>query len=458
MTGNEHNHILHGPRTLSWHRRVWNLLTERPAYLFVTSFASAILVGAGLLALPVACSQGRLSLIDALFTSTSAVCVTGLIVVDTGSVLSTFGEVVLLLLIQMGGLGVMTITTFLALVIGGDLGLRGEFAIREMVREERCRSAIRLLRFIVLVTLLIEGVGFLCLWPAYISAGTNAGRAAYLALFHSVSAFCNAGFSLHSDSLCGFADTPAIPLVVSALVILGGLGFGVLYSSYAVLRHGRRNSFHATQVLWCTLALVALGTALLAGIEAIPGAGGHGLSLLDAFFQSVTARTAGFNTVDIATLSTPSQEVLMGLMFIGAAPGSTGGGVKVTTLLVLIAVVATVIRGRDDVVLARRRLAFETISQAMALVLLGALLIAGAFLLLLISETASPRVLLFETVSAFGTVGLSLGATAHLSVPGKLVIVAVMFAGRVGILTFLLLLRPRRRSRLRHPLAELVVG
>ena len=148
----------------------------------------------------------------------------------------------------------------------------------------------------------------------------------------------------------------------------------------------------------------------------------------------------------------------MGLMFIGAAPGSTGGGVKVTTLLVLIAVVATVIRGRDDVVLARRRLAFETISQAMALVLLGALLIAGAFLLLLISETASPRVLLFETVSAFGTVGLSLGATAHLSVPGKLVIVAVMFAGRVGILTFLLLLRPRRRSRLRHPLAELVVG
>lgn len=456
------NHVLIEPHGDSWHRRAWDLLTERPAFLLVVSFAGAIVFGAVLLALPASSSGRPLSPVDALFTATSAVCVTGLIVVDTGSALSPFGEIVVLLLIQAGGLGIMTITTFLALIVGGDLGLRGEFAIREMVREERCRSAMRLLRFIVVVTLIIECVGALCLWPAYIAMGNPREQALYLAVFHSISAFCNAGFSLHADSLSGFRSMPAIPLVVSALIILGGLGFGVLYSTYAVLRHRARNSFHAKQVLWCTLGLLVLGFVLLLGLEAVSfetGDGAERLSLLDAFFQSVSARTAGFNTVDIARLSVPSQEVLMGLMFFGAAPGSTGGGVKITTLMVLVAVVLAVVRGRGEVVLSNRRIVFETVSQAITLVVLGALLIGLAFLLLLITETGtSPRVLLFEAVSAFGTVGLSLGATSQLSLPGRLVIIALMFIGRVGILTLLLLLRPRRASQLRHPAAELVVG
>lgn len=462
MMPDNDKHVLVGPHDDSWRRSAWNWLTKRPAFLLVVSFASAIAFGTVLLALPASSSGRPLAPIDALFTATSAVCVTGLIVVDTGGALSQFGEVVVLLLLQAGGLGIMTITTFLALIVGGDLGLRGEFAIREVVREERCRSAMRLLKFIVAVTLTVEFVGALSLLPAYIAMGTPWEQALYLAVFHSISAFCNAGFSLHADSLCGFRSMPAIPLIVSALVILGGLGFGVLYSTYAVVRHRFRNSFHAKQVLGCTLGLLIIGFVLLLGLEAISSARGgeaERLSLLDAFFQSVTARTAGFNTVEIARLSPSSQEVLMGLMFIGAAPGSTGGGVKVTTLMVLVAVVLAVVRGRDEVVLANRRIAFETVSKAIALVVLGMLLIGLAFVVLLITEAGmSPRALLFEAVSAFGTVGLSMGATSQLSLTGKLVIIALMFIGRVGILTLLLLLHPRRLSQLRHPLAELVVG
>ena len=441
---------------------LWFYLTQRPGALLACSFVSVIAVGTVLLTLPGAtASPAGLAFGDALFTSTSATCVTGLIVVDTGSDLSLLGQLVVLAQIQVGGLGLMTLSTFVALLLGHNIGLREEFAVKTAIGEQGSRRAFRLLKFIVVATVVLEliGAGFLA-WR-FRQLGYPLAEALYQGLFHSVSAFCNAGFSLFPDSLTGFAHAPAIPLAVSVLFVVGGLGFGVLYMAVTFMRRPRGGSnAHVKMVLWASAVLTVGGAAALWFLEYNNAFAemGMGESWLHAWFQAVTPRTAGFNTMDLRALTPASHLVIMVLMFIGAAPGSTGGGVKVTTLVVLVLVIRTVLTGREDVTFAGRSVQPSTVRNATALVGLALLTVMGATAFLLIGQTPAPGALIFEAVSAFGTVGLSLGATPDLNAAGKLCIIVLMFIGRVGPLTLLIMMRPSGRSRVRYPQADVMVG
>ncbi|MBT7161894.1 MAG: hypothetical protein HN904_03895 [Victivallales bacterium] len=442
---------------------LWHHLTDSPAQLLVLSFAAVILVGTLLLTLPVSTAAERgLSTINAFFTATSATCVTGLIVVDTGTAFSHFGQLVVLTLIQIGGLGIMTISVFAALALGRRVGLRSEFAVGEMIGEERNRMARRLLYFIVLVTLAIECTGALALaygFRAY--RGYGLLKSLYYGVFHSVSAFCNAGFALFQDSFVGFAHIPFFPLALSVLITLGGLGFGVLYTLFR-LPGSRRASYgpHVKLVLVTSAVLTLGGTLLFLAIERNHSLAGMSArdSLVNAWFQSVTARTAGFNTVDIGQFAPASNLIMNLLMFVGAAPGSTGGGIKVTTLVVLVLLLRSVLNGREEVVAFGRRIEETTVRKATALVCLSGLAVVCAATILLLSQPIATTEILFETVSAFGTVGLSIGATGKLNGLGKAVVILLMFIGRVGPLTLLVMMRPRRRTSVDYPAARVMVG
>jgi len=440
---------------------LWYYLTDRPANLLVATFASAIFLGTILLTLPRASRlAGGLPFIDAFFTAASATCVTGLTVLDTGRDFTLFGQILILTMIQVGGLGIMTLSTFLALLLGRNVGLRGEFAVREMIGEGRSRTALRLVQFIVAFTFVVELIGASVLAPLFHSHGLPWRRSLYYAVFHSVSAFCNAGFGLEGRNLEGMAGTPGILIAISLLIILGGLGFGVLF---ALFRFGRQQGLggsHVRLVVLTSLALCVLGTVLLWAIER-PRAWAMmtpGQSVLHAWFQSVSARTAGFNSVPLAALSAPSHLILMILMFIGVAPGSTGGGIKVTTLVVLLVVVRAVIRGGDPV-FAGRRFAPGTVLNAVALVTIAAFLVLAVGTFLLVTQPSlGAEALCFEAVSAFGTVGMSLGCTAQLSAFGKIGIILLMFIGRVGPLALLMMVRPAAKSRVDYPAENIMIG
>jgi trk system potassium uptake protein TrkH len=441
--------------------RFWRYLLERPAHLLVSSFAIVIVIGSLLLALPAVTPDGQgLPAIDALFTATSATCVTGLIVVDTGSDLTLTGQLSVLVLIQIGGLGIMTISTFMALLLGRSIGLRTEFAVKEMIGEKRTHSARRLLAFIVLLTATVELVGAVTLSLLFRGRGMPWTRSVYCGVFHSVSAFCNAGFSLFSDSLVSQSDSPLIPLTVSALIIVGGLGFAVLSSVLTALWKRRSLGPYAAVVLQLTGLLLVLGTVLIWWVERSRSMAGFSpaASWLHAWFQSVTTRTAGFNTVAIEGLAPATLMLMLALMFIGAAPGSTAGGIKVTTLAVILLAVRAVVTGRDHIVLRGWRLCPRTVLNALALVFIGAFAVGAVSTVLLLSQEGEPLGLVFEAVSAFGTVGLSTGVTPVLTTLGKVCIVLLMFMGRVGLLTLLLTLRPRQESSIAHPQMDLAIG
>ena len=442
-------------------KQLWDYMLGRPAFLLLSSFAATILAGTLLLWLPFATpAEDGLSLIDALFTSTSAVCVTGLIVVDTGTQLSLFGQVVVVGLIQVGGLGIITISTFIALAIGANLGLRGEFAVQETMGEARSRSALHLIRFVITGTFLVELVGVVVLTLLFNMWGFGPAEALYQAVFHTVSAFCNAGFSLFHDSMVRFDSMPAIPLTISLLFIFGGLGFSVLLAIFYSLLYRERFPYYPRIVLIATFVLIVSGTAMIWALEY-----NHAFqdmpmetSLLHSFFQAVTPRTAGFNTFPIHEMSTGSLVVIIFLMFVGAGPGSTAGGVKITTAVVLASVVWAVIRGRSRVVLSGRRISETMVYDAVALVGCSLLVVMAVFAFLSAIEPHPPIELLFESFSAFGTVGLSMGVTAELSSLGKVAITLLMYIGRVGPLTFLVLVRPTRQVQIDYPEAKMIIG
>jgi trk system potassium uptake protein TrkH len=356
----------------------------------------------------------------------------------------------------------MTISTFVALLMGQNLGLRGEFAIGEMMGERRSRSALRLVRFIVLSTMVAETLGALVLTGSFLRQGRPLATAAGLGVFHSVSAFCNAGFSTFGDNLAGSANArPAILLPVSLLIILGGLGFSVIYAVFRRLRHAEPLSLHARIVLAMTAALLGGGAIFFWLLERNHGlrATTLPLSWLHAWFQSVTTRTAGFNSVDITALSPITQITMILLMYIGAAPGSTAGGIKVTTAAVLLLLVRSLVRRETGLVAGGRKITLATVQQAAGLLVLSLAVITGAWLLLLWTERQPALPLLFEAVSAFGTVGLSLNVTPTLTGGGKLVVVLLMFTGRVGLLTLLMMIRPEEvRPRIDYPGANVMVG
>jgi len=424
------------------------------------SFAGAILAGTILLTFPTATVDGRgASFLDALFTATSATCVTGLIVKDTPAYFSFFGQIVILILIQAGGLGIMTYSTFLALILGRfTLGQRR--MVQEMMEEER--NVLSMVLYILRMTFLLElaGAGLLFLrWVFYFD---SPAEALYYSVFHSISAFCNAGFALFSDSLSAFVADPIINLTIVGLIVLGGLGFVVVYEIGTGMRRSRRRiSTHTRLVITTSAALILLGFFVIFFFEFDGALVEYSLpaKLWASLFQSVTPRTAGFNTVPINALSQVVLTVLVMLMFIGASPGSTGGGIKTTTFSVLLLSLSTTLRGKEEITMMRRSIHAGVIIKALALLVSGLLIVALFFFMLLISEDQSFLPLLFETVSAFGTVGLSTGLTPSLSPVGKLLVLLLMYVGRIGPLTLgLALAAGIRKKRSVYPEARILIG
>ncbi|PIE53984.1 MAG: potassium transporter Trk [Dethiosulfovibrio peptidovorans] len=406
--------------------------------VIVGGFLSLIVIGALLLW---GCNRwgGQpLSVLDALFTSTSAVCVTGLTVVDTGTGLSVPSQWILLALIQLGGLGVMTAATFALLLFRRHIGIRERLLFAGSIGLRGPSGAVRLVARIVKMTLLIEGV---CMIPLFFGFHQrfDVGTSLWYALFHSVSAFCNAGFSPFSDSLARFTSGWFVSGVVMVLIVLGGVGFVVLWELWSRFRYRRRLSVHTRLVLVLTVALILSGTAILALTEWTRGLAGFSpaLKLWNALFCSVTPRTAGFNTISMGDLSSVGVFVIMLLMVIGASPGSTGGGMKTTTFGLLMSSAFFNTRGESQLVLWRRTVAQSTVLQAMMLAILYMITLVAGILLISLSESLSFRSLVFEVVSALGTVGLSMGITSELSWIGKCELILLMFWGRVGILTFM---------------------
>ena len=439
--------------------------TPAPAKAIALSFFSAIIVGTLLLWLPWSHAPGQnVTLLDALFTATSALCVTGLIVVDTATAWSPLGRVILMLLIQVGGLGIVTLGTMVALLLGRRVGFQGRLRTAAQVSASGTGGVVRLVRTIFLISLGFETLGALLLYPSF-AALHGPGRGAFYAFFHSVSAFNNAGFALYPDSLLRFAGNPAVILVLSALFIVGGLGFIVHLNVWSNLRYGRQFplTLHSRVVLLTTLVLGVFGTVAVLGLEwTNPKSLGElplGGKLLMGFFQGVTPRTAGFNTVDYTLLREPTKLVTMLLMFIGGSPASTAGGIKTVTFFVLVASAWSMMRGRGELSAFGRRITLETVVKAGSVALLSTGLVIGALFLLTLTETLPLMTTMFEAFSAFGTVGLSLSATFDLSVPGRLIIILLMYLGRIGPLTFALaLVQEPHASNVKYPAEGVLIG
>ena len=443
--------------------------------VFAGSFALLILAGSLLLWLPVSVRGPGLPYLDALFQSTSAVCVTGLATVDIGTRLSLAGQWVILALIQIGGLGIMTYSLLLVTIVQRSGSPDQSEWLANVFTSDRRLPPRRMLRWIFLVTAVCEAVGALLLTFAFLRQHQQLSDAAFDGVFHAVSAFCNAGFSTFSYSLLPFRDDLLVNVIVMVLIVTGGLGFIVTFELWRLVT-GRRRWFklllQTKLVLFATLILILSGAVAIFVLEMYGVFGGLGLKsrVLASLFQSVTARTAGFNTVDIAALSNDTLMILIVLMFIGAAPGSCAGGVKVTTVGVLVLSVFARIHDRPKPEAWNRSVPGDTIARAAALFFGAMLLIAVGTLALQLTELAGVTVeasrakflpLLFEVTSAFGTVGLSTGITPTLTPAGKIVIIGIMFVGRVGPLTLAATLigkASRRRAALMYPEEDLMIG
>ncbi len=429
----------------------------------VLAFAATIALSAVLLSLPVAAESGqRTPLLAAVFTATSAVCVTGLIVVDTSTYFSTFGEVVLLGSIQVGGLGIMTLASLLGLLVFRRLGLRSRMTTAVETKALGLGDVRRVLRSVLGFSLFFESVAAVLLTLRWLTTYDEPlPRAAYLGVFHAVSAFNNAGFALFSDSLIGFVDDPVISLVLCFAVIAGGLGFPVLYELRRELGSPRSWTLHTRMVVWTTGALLILGPVLLTTFEWSNTLAGLSVpaKLLAGFVLGVMPRTAGFNNIDYGQAEPATLLVTDILMFIGGGPAGTAGGIKVTTFALLAFVILAEVRGSPDVQVAGRRLPSAVMRQALTVALLGVGLVVTGTLLLLALSGLSLDVVLFEVISAFATVGLSTGITATLPASGQVLLIALMFLGRLGPITLASALALRSRPTLyRLPEERPIVG
>ena len=437
---------------------------RRPFQLVVLGFAMAIGAGAALLMLPVASTGAAASPTTAVFTATSAVCVTGLVVVDTATAWSAFGQVVILVLIQLGGLGIMTFASLLGLVISRRLGLRTRLVAAVSTRAVGLGDVREVLRGVLRVTVIVELATAVLLTARWMLAYDEpVGRAAWLGVFHSVSAFNNAGFALFSDNLVGYAADAWICVPIAIAVIIGGLGFPVLIEVWRQHRRPGRWSLHTKLTILTTAVLVVGGWAFFLVAEwtnpdTLGRLDGPG-RVLAAFFQGVMPRTAGFNSVDTAALRDGTWLGTDVLMFIGGGSASTAGGIKVTTFAVLLFLIWAELRGDPDVTVFDRRLAPSAQRQAVAVALIGvAAVVAPTIVIALTSDLAAAQVL-FEVISASGTVGLSTGITAQLAEPHQLLLAALMFLGRLGPITLGTALALRERNRLfRHPEGMPIIG
>jgi len=428
-----------------------------PGLLFILSFLFLIIIGTLLLLMPNATYQG-IRVIDALFTSTSAVCVTGLTVVDTGTHFTLLGQWIVLFLIQAGGIGIMTFASYFSYFFRGKISYESQLMLKEMTNTEKIAEVFAVLGKIIVITFLIEGVGavfiFYSLDSSYFSSLYDQ---MYFAVFHAISAFCNAGFSTLQQGLYSMPFSYSLHLIIAVLIIIGGIGFPIVFnllkmirlkSWVAVLRIFRRRkvvnprviNLNTRIVLITTLVLLLFGTISFLILEYNNTLQGHTFTgkIISAFFGSVTARTAGFNTVDTAALTIPSTLLMIFLMWVGASPGSTGGGIKTSTLAIAVMNVVSVARAKSRLEIYNREIPLISVQRSFAIIFLSlVVIITSVFLLLITEKDLYLTDLVFEVVSAFSTVGLSRGITADFNDYSKLIIIATMFLGRVGMLTFL---------------------
>jgi len=434
-----------------------------PPQILVVGFLVMIFMGAFLLSLPIASKNGKgLNFLDAFFTATSATCVTGLIVVDTGKFFSVFGQCVIAFLIQVGGLGFMTMSILVALALGKRIMLRERLIMQEALNQFNIEGIVRITKFLTAFTFVTEGLAAIILWVRWIQ-DLGVSKALYYGIFHSISAFCNAGFDLFSVSLVNYRGDVLINAVFSLLIIIGGIGLAVLVELQNSF-YNRKVKFtlHTKMVLVISFILLVLGTIaifLLEGENTLAGLPVHE-KILASFFQSVVPRTAGFNSLPIGDFRNGTLFFMMMLMFIGASPGSTGGGIKTTTFGVVSALIFSIIKGKKEVEVFERTIPQDTVFKALTVLLISLGLVVAATMVLLITEQASVIQIMFEVVSAFGTVGLSTGITPDLSWFGKLVIMFTMFLGRVGplTLTFALTEQARKHSQIKFPEERISVG
>lgn len=422
-----------------------------PGAIFALSFATIIIIGTLFLLLPKATPAGKsISFVDALFTSTSAVCVTGLTVLDTAKDFTFVGQLIILLLIQIGGLGVMTLTTFFALFLSGGISIKAKIIMRDLLSQESLSEVSSLLIKITIFTLILESIGAFFIYISFVGETDVLDYdTLFTAIFHSVSAFCNAGFSIFSDNLVGVyhSGNYLFVFVVMILIILGGIGFSVL-SNIASIRPWKRRykriryqiSLHSKIVIVTTFILIIIPTILILIIEPFNAYElSFGDKILNALFLAITSRTAGFNIVPTETLTYPTVLILIFLMWVGASPGSTGGGIKTTTFALSIMSLYNSLKGKDHVDLFNREIHSDSIKKSYYVIISSIIAILLFTLLLLILEpTKNPFDLIFEVTSALGTVGLSRNITPSLNEASKVLIILTMFVGRIGVLNFII--------------------
>jgi trk system potassium uptake protein TrkH len=437
-----------------------------PPQILVLGFLSFILIGTILLVLPISCRE--CSLIDALFTATSAVCVTGLIVKDIPNDFTFFGQIVIMLLIQIGGLGYMTSSTIIALLIGKRIGIGERLIMKEERQVVSLEGIVKFTKRILAFTFLFESIGALILTVRFLKDFDLIDAFRY-GLFHAVSAFNNAGFSLFSDNLMRFRSDIVVNLTVPTLIIVGGIGFIVINELYMFLKKELNRLSQHTKLVLLTTAILIIGGAVLIFLLEVSNPKTLGsMSLKEkifvSYFSAVTPRTAGFNTVDYSLLRTETLFTSIILMFIGASPGGTGGGVKTSTFAIVVATLLATIRGREDIVLFKRRVPLDIISKSFLVVTLAAIFCTLSTHFVITTQRTQYLSSVFEVTSAFGTVGLSVGdggvrsLSALFSPIGKLAISFTMFVGRLGPLTLAFAVTRQAAERFRYPEGKVIIG
>ena len=436
-----------------------------PPRMIILTFILLIIIGTILLSLPISSVDGEnISWLDAFFTATSAVCVNGLSTLDIKSSFSPFGQTVIMILIQIGGLGFMTLGVMVAIILGKRIGLSQRLLIQETIHSQTIQGVVKLSLSILVIALTFEVTATIILTLRWADE-MGFGQALYYAVFHSISAFNNAGFALWSDSLSSYIHDPIVNLTIITLFVFGGLGFIVIVELFQK-RSWRKFSIHTKLVLITSIILTISGFIFLFILESFNadtfGELSFGERTLAALFQSSTPRSAGFNTIDIGSMLSASQLFIILLMFIGASSGGTGGGIKTNTVVVLMLATLNTFRGGGPIHVFERRIATETVMRALAVVISSLACIFTVALLLTITEGLLEKhflEVLFEATSAFSTTGLTMGLTSELSPTGKVIISATMFIGRLGPLTLAYALaKKKRKSKINYPEDHVLIG
>ncbi|WP_203363789.1 TrkH family potassium uptake protein [Bacillus sp. REN10] len=430
-----------------------------PSTLLVAVYGLFIVLGACLLKLPIS-TTAPIRWVDALFTSASAMTVTGLGVVDTGTHFTKVGQFIIMGLIQVGGLGIMSFGILIFIMLGKKIGLKQRLAMQEILNQVHVGGVIRLVKYLFIFSLAIESIAAVFLAIKWVpELGWKDG--VFASFFHAVSAFNNAGFSLWPDNLSRYVGSPIINLTITSLIILGGIGFTVIIDVWEK-RKWRKFSLHTKVMLVATLCINIIGLLFFFFLESVNvktiGAMPLSDQLWASYFQSVTTRTAGFNTVDLSGLENSTAFLMMILMFIGAGSGSTGGGIKLTTFVVMLVTMLTYVTGRKDIHLFERTVRSDHLLRVLSITMVSTFVVVGGVLIINITEPLPFLPLMFEVVSAFATVGLSMGITASLSVIGKLVIIAIMITGKVGPLSLVYILARKHEQKYKYPTEDILTG